>query len=70
LCYETYKKDSEWFEEIFDKISLSESAEQHGSVMPVTGVDPFEFLLGYWHQRAKMQQQDDTTETSEPAIGN
>jgi hypothetical protein len=28
LCYKTYKIDSEWFSEIFDKINLSESAEQ------------------------------------------
>jgi hypothetical protein len=69
LCYETYKRDSEWFSEIFDKINLSNSTEQRGSVMPAAGVDPFEFLLGYWHQRVKMQeQQEGTTDTSEPTI--
>jgi hypothetical protein len=71
LCYETYKRDSEWFSEIFDKINLSNSTEQRGSMMPATGVDPFEFLLGYWHQRVKLQeQQEGTTDTSEPSIGN
>jgi hypothetical protein len=56
LCYESYKSDREWFEEIFDKINLTDNAER-GSAMPATGVDPFAFLLGYWHQRAKMQEQ-------------
>lgn len=75
LCYETYKRDSEWFSEwfseIFDKINLSDSTEQRGSVMPAAGVDPFEFLLGYWHQRVKMQeQQEDRTGTLESSVGN
>jgi len=54
LCYDVYKKDSEWFEEIFDKIMLSENVEGNGVVMPAQGVDIFEFLLGYWHQRSKL----------------
>ncbi len=57
LCYEMYKKDREWFAEIFDKISLTDTTEQRGAVVSTTGVDPFEFLLGYWHQSARMQEQ-------------
>lgn len=55
LCYDIYKDSNNWFTEIFDKISLRESDEKK-SVMPVRRVDMFEFLLGYWHQRAKLQE--------------
>lgn len=53
LCYEVYKKDSDWFSEIFDKVSLKEG--NNSAIMPNQGVDAFEFLLGYWHQRAALQ---------------
>ena len=55
LCYDIYKNDREWFSEIFDKISLSEKTEGDSALMPVQGVDPFEFLLGYWHQRGALR---------------
>lgn len=55
LCYEIYKKDSEWFNEILDKVKLKEGAEGNSAVMPAQGVDAFEFLLGYWHQRCALK---------------
>ncbi|MBL7188908.1 MAG: type I-C CRISPR-associated protein Cas8c/Csd1 [Phycisphaerae bacterium] len=55
LCYEIYKKDGEWFTEIFDKVKLKESAEGNGTIMPNQGVDSFEFLLGYWNQRCAIK---------------
>lgn len=58
LCYEIYKKDNEWFNEIFDKVKLKEDNEDSGAVMPTQGVDAFEFLLGYWHQRCALKTDD------------
>lgn len=54
LCYEMYKSDSEWFSEIFSKIDIGENQGGNSSAMPANGVDAFEFLLGYWHQRAQL----------------
>ena len=70
LCYEMYKKDREWFAEIFDKIRLEEGTEPNSSVMPAQGLDAFEFLLGYWHQRSAIQdaidaQTDNQTQDEE-----
>ena len=71
LCYEMHKSDNEWYAEIFGKMNLSDTPEQRGSVVAATGLDPFEFLLGYWHQRAKMleQQQSALTGTPKSNIG-
>lgn len=65
LCYDLYKKDSEWFAEIFDKISLNDTTEQCRTIVPAAGVDSFEFLLGYWHQRAEIRNSEKTGPTGQ-----
>lgn len=54
LCYDVYKADREWFAEIFDKMRLDDGACGPGEVVPENGVDPFAFMLGYWHQRGEL----------------
>jgi len=54
LCYDTYKKDREWFAEIFNKVKLNDSDNGQGEVLPENGVDQFAFMLGYWHQRSEL----------------
>lgn len=55
LCYEIYRKDSDWFGEIFDKVKLKKGDNDRDVILPAQGVDAFEFLLGYWHQRSVLQ---------------
>ena len=55
LCYDMYKTDSEWFAEIFNKVTLNDSDGGRGEVLPENGVDQFAFMLGYWHQRSELR---------------
>lgn len=55
LSYDMYKADSEWFTEIFDKIKLNDGDSGQGETLPENGVDQFEFMLGYWHQRSELR---------------
>lgn len=57
LCYDIYKADSDWFQEIFAKVKLSNADSGQGEAFPENGVDQFAFMLGYWHQRCELKKE-------------
>lgn len=67
LCYDIYKTDSEWFEEIFDKVKLHDSDSGQGKALPENGVDQFSFMLGYWHQRSELRSKSPAKPESDSA---
>lgn len=54
-CYEISRAEDEWFKEILSKVTLSDQMDEGIACIPEDGVDAFEFILGYWHQRARIQ---------------
>ena len=69
LCYKgkIHKEIADWFDEIFDKITLVEGTAEQGIVMPENGVSEFAFLLGYWHQRSRLGLKEKTGNDDENA---
>ncbi len=63
-CYEISRIEDEWFKEILAKASLADLPDEGTFCMPEDGVDAFEFVLGYWHQRARIQEVRETRRES------